>query len=78
MSLEPRFTDEFTIRNTLPQDPRKNLYDENLHLRNPQLPVKREISRNHLNKFEDFIAGVCDDIYSNLVEYRQDKRKQLD
>ncbi len=78
MSYEPEYTDEFTRRNSLPQDPRKNLYDESLHARDKQLPVRREISRNHFNKFEDFVADVCDETYSNLVKYRLNKRKHLD
>ena len=78
MSQEPDFTDESTRRNDLSVDPRKNLYDETLNTRPRMLPVKREISRNNFNKFDDFIADVCDDTYSNLVERRRRKRSNLD
>jgi hypothetical protein len=78
MSLEPEITDGITRRNSLSPDPRKNLYDDDLHARGRLPQIKREISRNHFNKFEDFIADVCDDTYSHLVEYRLNKRKHLD
>ena len=78
MSLETELPNELTRRNILPPDPRKNLYDEDLHARGQQLPVKREIMRNRFNKFEDFIADVCDETYSSLVEYRLTKPRHLD
>ncbi len=78
MSMEPEYTDEIKSRNTISPDPRKNLYDEDIHRRGRMLPIKREISRNHFNKFEDFIADVCDDTYSNIVEHRLSKRRHLD
>ncbi len=78
MSQEPEFTEESTRRNELSVDPRKDLYDEALHSRARSLPVRREISRNNFNKFDEFIADVCDDTYSNLVEHRLRKRKSID
>ncbi|MEX2683241.1 MAG: hypothetical protein Q6373_016825 [Candidatus Sigynarchaeota archaeon] len=78
MSQEPEFNEETTSKNELSMDPRKDLYDETLHSRARALPVRREISRNTFNKFDDFIAGVCDDTYSNLVEYRLKRRSNID
>ena len=75
MSMERELTDEIKTRNIISPDPRKNLYDEDMHRRGRMLPLKRVISRNHFNKFEDFIADVCDDTYSNIVEHGLDKRK---
>ena len=31
-------------------------------------PIKLEIARSHLNKFDDFVASACDDVYNRLVE----------
>jgi hypothetical protein len=76
--MEPEYHDEINTRNTLSPDPRKDLYDEDLHVRGRMFPVKREIARNHLNKFEDFIADACDDTYSNIVKNRHNKRRGLD
>ncbi len=78
MSLEPEYNDEINTRNTIPPDSRKNLYDQDLRLRDPMPLVKREIARTHFNKFEDFIADACDDTYSNIVKNRLNRRKNLD
>ncbi|MBN2154293.1 MAG: hypothetical protein JW839_22755 [Candidatus Lokiarchaeota archaeon] len=78
MSQEPNSIDESTRRHGLSADPRKNLYDETLHARSSMLPTRREISRNNFNKFDEFIAGVCDEAYSSLVERRKRKRKEDD
>jgi len=78
MSREPDNDEDAMRRNELSMDPRKNLYDESLQSRGRPLPVRREISRNAFNRFDDFIADVCDDTYSNLVEYRLRKRSNID
>ncbi|NMC08673.1 MAG: hypothetical protein GYA24_25915 [Candidatus Lokiarchaeota archaeon] len=78
MAFEPEIIDGIERRNILSPDPRKNLYEEDVQSRGRLPRVKREISRNHFNKFEDFIADVCDETYSHLVEYRLSKRRRLD
>ena len=78
MSQGPDFTEESNKRNELSVDPRKDLYDEAFNSRARALPVRREISRNNFNKFDEFIADVCDDAYSSLVEHRLKKRRYHD
>ncbi len=39
--------------------------------------VKREITRTRLNKFDEFIAGTCEDIYRDLVDDSKVRSKDI-
>ncbi len=74
MAFEPEMTDKSTTRNKLSGDPRKNIYNEVIHANEAPPVIKTRVERNHLEEFENFIADVATNVYSEL--FLEKKRKE--